>query len=230
MTNMNSNTNSNPTSNERARADDAEVAREYVPFADRGHIHGVTFDGKLVWFARNDEVVAFDPESERVAKRFPVPGANAGTAFDGKHLYQIAKTEIVVLDPADGHVVRRFSAPADGMASGMAWADGYLYIGQFHESRIHKVDAKTGEVVKTLTSDRFVTGVSCVDGQLWHGASYDDKPSELRHVALDGTVVETPRVPVEGIAGVEATGKGSFWCGGEKGTLRLVRGKRARAS
>jgi outer membrane protein assembly factor BamB len=219
------NTNMNPTSNDRTRREDAEVAREYVPFADRAHVHGVTFDGKLVWFARNDELVAFDPAADRVVKRLPVPGADAGTAFDGKHLYQLAKGEIVVLDPTDGRVVRRFRAPADGLSSGMAWADGYLFVGQFREARIHKVDARTGEVVKTLTSDRFVTGVSCVDGELWHGVSYDGKPSELRHVAADGTVMEALRVPVEGIAGVEASGDGGFWCGGEKGTLRLVRRK-----
>jgi outer membrane protein assembly factor BamB len=223
------NPSTNTTSNDRTSREDAEVAREYVPFADRGNVHGVTFDGKLVWFARNDELVAFDPAAERVVKRLPVPAADAGTAFDGEHLYQLAKGEILVLDPADGRVVRKFRAPGDGLASGMAWADGYLFIGQFRESRIHKVDAKTGEVVKTLTSDRFVTGVSCVDGELWHAVSYDDKPSELRHVAPDGTVVETLRVPVPAISGVEAAGDGDFWCGGEKGTLRLVRRKRARA-
>ena len=223
------NQNTNPTPNDRASRQDAEVAREYVPFADRGHVHGVTFDGKLVWFARNDELVAFDPTTERVVKRLPVPAANAGTAFDGKHLYQLAKNEVLVLDPADGRIVRRFRAPADGDASGMAWADGYLFIGQFRESRIHKVDAKTGEVVKTLTSDRFVTGVSCVDGELWYGVSNDDKPCELRHVAPDGAVLETLRVPVGSISGVEATRDGAFWCGGEKGTLRRVQRKRARA-
>jgi streptogramin lyase len=180
-----------------------------------------------VWFCRNDEVVAFDPETEKVVKRLPVPSANAGTAFDGEHLYQLAKGEILVLDPSDGRVVRRFRAPADGLASGMAWADGYLFIGQYHESRIHKVDPKTGEVVKTLTSDRFVTGVSCVDGALWHGASDGGKPSELRRLAGDGSVEECLRVPVAHIGGVEATPGGEFWCGGEKGTLRLVRRKRA---
>ena len=216
-------TNPNQTSDERARRGDAEVARECVPFADRGRVHGVTFDGRLVWFARDDELVAFDPAAERVVKRLSVPGADAGTAFDGKHLYQLAKNEVIVIDPTDGRVVRRFRAPADGLASGMAWADGYLFIGQFREPRIHKVDPKTGEVVKTLVSDRLVTGVSCVDGELWHGASFDGKPSELRHVAADGTVVESLRVPVQEISGVEATGDGAFWCGGEKGTLRLVR-------
>lgn len=218
-------TTTNTTANDRTRREDAEVAREYVPLADRGRVHGVTFDGKLVWFARNDEVVAFDPAADRVVKRLPVPGADAGTAFDGKHLYQLAKGEIVVLDPADGRVVRRFPAPTDGLSSGMAWADGYLFIGQFREARIHKVNAKTGEVVKTLTSDRFVTGVSCIDGELWHGVSHDGKPSELRHVAADGTVVEALRVPTEGIAGVEGSGDGGFWCGGDKGTLLLVRRK-----
>jgi hypothetical protein len=215
--------------NARQRTEDAEVAREYVPFAGgSGGVHGVTFDGKLVWFARDDEVVAFDPATEQVVKRLPVPSADAGTAFDGKHLYQLAKGEVLVLDPSDGRVVRRFRAPADGHASGMAWADGYLFIGQYHESRIHKVDAKTGEVVKTLTSDRFVTGVSCIDGALWHGASGGGKPGELRRLAADGSVEETLRVPVEQIGGVERTHDDEFWCGGEKGTLRLVRRKPAR--
>jgi hypothetical protein len=105
----------------------------------------------------------------------------------------------------------------------MAWADGYLWIGQFRESRIHKVDAKTGEVVKTLRSDRFVTGVCVVDGEVWHGASDDGKPCELRRLAADGTVEEALAVPVKSLAGVEGDGDGGFWCGGEKGTLRLIR-------
>jgi hypothetical protein len=217
-----------PIPHESARHEDAEIAREYVPFADRGTVRGVTFDGKLVWFARDDELVAFDPAAEKVVRRLPVPSADAGTAFDGEHLYQLAKGEVLVIDPNDGRVVRRFRAPEDGHASGMAWADGYLFIGQFHESRIHKVDAKTGEVVKTLTSDRFVTGVSCIDGALWHAVSNDGKPCELRRVAADGTVEESLGVPVASISGVERTRSGEFWCGGEKGTLRLVRRKRAR--
>ncbi len=206
---------------------DAEVVREYVPLED-GSVHGVTFDGKLVWYARDGELVAFDPQREKVVRRHRVPGANAGTAFDGEHLYQLAGAEIVVIDPADGRVVRRLPAPPKGANSGMAWGDGYLWIGQFRESRILKVDAKTGEVVKTLTSDRFVTGVSCVDGALWHGASHDGKPSELRRLGADGTVQETLRVPVEVISGVEAAGDGACWCGGgSKGTLRVVRRKKA---
>lgn len=217
-----------PSTSVVPRREEAEVAHEYVPFADRGYVHGVTFDGKLVWFARNDELVAFDPASEQVVRRLPVPAADAGTAFDGEHLYQLAKGEILVIEPASGQVVRRFRAPADGLPSGMAWADGYLFIGQFRESRIHKVDAKTGEVVKTLTSDRYVTGVSCVDGALWHGASNDGQPPELRRLGADGTVEESLQVPVEAISGMERTRGGEFWCGGEKGTLRLVRRKRGR--
>ena len=110
--------------NESVRREEAEVAREYVPFPDRGYAHGVTFDGHLVWFARNDEVVAFDPESEKVVRRLAVPSADAGTAFDGEHLYQLAKGEILVLDPSDGRVLRRFPAPADGLASGMTGLTG----------------------------------------------------------------------------------------------------------
>ncbi|OJY22977.1 MAG: hypothetical protein BGO98_33280 [Myxococcales bacterium 68-20] len=204
----------------------AEVVREYVPL-DEGRIHGVTFDGKLVWFARDDEIVAFDPEKEQVVRRHPVPAADAGTAFDGEHIYQLARHEILVIQPADGRIVRRLPAPGKGQDSGMAWADGHLWIGQCYGAKIHKVDAKTGEIVKTLTSDRFVTGVSCVDGALWHGASVDGKPSELRRLASDGSVEEVLSVPVESIAGVERTRDGDFWCAGERGRLRLVRRKKS---
>lgn len=202
----------------------AEIVREYLPLDD-AQIHGVTFDGKLVWFARDNELVAFDPETEKVVRRLPVPAADAGTAFDGEHIYQLAHGEILVIQPADGRIVRKLPAPAKGHASGMAWADGHLWIGQYDSSKIHKVDAKTGAIVKTLTSDRFVTGVSCVEGALWHAASGDGKPCELRRLASDGTVEESLTVPVKTIAGVEGTGNGDFWCAGEKGKLRLVRRK-----
>jgi outer membrane protein assembly factor BamB len=214
----------NETSGARAvRTGEAEVVREYVPI-DEGSVHGVTFDGTLVWFARDDELIAFDPASGKVVHRHSVPGASAGTAFDGEHLYQLAGDEIVVVRPSDGRVVRRLTAPGKGM-SGMAWGDGYLWIGQFRETRILKVDPKTGEIVKTLTSDRFVTGVSCVDGALWHGASNDGKPCELRRLGADGTVEERLTVPVNTIAGVEGANDGTFWCGGDKGRVRLVRRK-----
>ncbi len=216
------------TATQPSRSGEAEIVRELKPF-DEGAVHGVTFDGQRVWFARDGEVVALDPETDEVVKRIPVPGASAGTAFDGEHLYQLAGEQILVIRPADGRIVRKLPAPPRGSNSGMAWSDGYLWIGQFRESRINKVDARTGEVVKTLSSDRFVTGVSVVDGAVWHGASDDGKPCELRRLSSDGTVEEALQVPVSSIAGVEATKDGTFWCGGERGKLRLVRRKMNRA-
>jgi outer membrane protein assembly factor BamB len=200
----------------------ADVVRLFKPFDDDKQIHGVTFDGKLVWFARDNELVAFDPNLDKVVRKLDIPNANAGTAFDGEHLYQIANSEILVIEPSDGRIVRRLPAPGKGGDSGMAWADGHLWIGQFRESKIHKVDAKTGEVVKTLTSDRFVTGVSCVDGELWHGVSNDGGTPELRHLRADGSVEETLEVPVKAISGVERTKSGDFWCG-DRSKLHLVR-------
>jgi outer membrane protein assembly factor BamB len=205
---------------------EAEVARTYGPFGEGG-VHGVTFDGKLVWFARDNELVAFDPDTEKVVRRLAVP-ADAGTAYDGEHLYQLANAEILVIRPSDGRVLRKMPSPGKGEDSGMAYADGYLWIGQYRASKIHQVDAKTGEVVKTLSSDRFVTGVSCVDGALWHGAIGGDKPAELRRLALDGTVEEALTVQdTTHIAGVESNGHGAFWCGGAAGKLLLVREKKS---
>jgi outer membrane protein assembly factor BamB len=185
----------------------------------------VTFDGKLVWFARDGELVAFDPAAEKVVRRYEVPLAGAGTAFDGEHIYQLAQGEILVIKPEDGSIVRKLPSPGKGEDSGMAYGDGHLWVGQYRKAKIHKVNAVTGEVVKTLSSDRFVTGVSCIDGELWHGVMEDGKPSELRRLAADGTPVECLTVPVQKLAGMERTRSGDFWCAGENGKLRLVRRK-----
>lgn len=214
----------------------ARVLREYGPFGSGG-VHGVTFDGKLVWFAQDGELVAFDPETEREVRRLAVPNAAAGTAFDGEHLYQLAGAEVLVIRPSDGRVLRSIPAPEKGEDSGMAYADGFLWIGQYRAARIHQVDAKTGEVVKTLSSDRWVTGVSCVGGALWHGTGSggpgvdgsspgaEARPGELRRLAGDGTVEEVSTLPSGvGVSGVEASRDGSFWCGGgASGKLRLVK-------
>jgi len=197
----------------------AKIVRELAPI-DEAQIHGVTFDGVLVWFARANELIAFDPAAERVVKRFDVPGAAAGTAFDGTHLYQLAGPEILVVAPSDGQIVRKLPAPNRGENSGMAWADGYLWVGQYRAAKIHKVDARTGELVKTLSSDRYVTGDSCVDGALWHAVS-GNGDCEIRRLAADGTVEEVWSVPVASISGMEGSRDG-FWCGGEGGKLRLV--------
>ena len=205
------------------RSAEAQILREYGPATlGDGRVHGVTFDGKLVWFARDAELVAFDPETESIVRRLEVP-AEAGTAFDGEHLYQLAGGEVLVIQPSDGRILRKLPAPGKGAASGMAWADGYLWIGEHRAAKIHQVDATTGEVVKTLSSDRFVTGVSVVDGALWHGVSEDDGPPELRRLAPDGAVEEVWAVSdAKHVSGVESNRNGAFWCGGEGGTLRLV--------
>jgi hypothetical protein len=207
---------------------ETEVLHEWVPIAN-GKVHGVTFDGASIWFCADDKLVAIDPESGEIRRTLEVPSASAGTAFDGRHLYQLAKGEIKVIRPDDGRVVRTLPAPGKGEDSGMAWADGYLYVGQFRSSKIHKVDATTGEVVKTLTSDRFVTGVSCVDGELWHGAAMGDAPSQLRHLASDGRVLEILDVDAPMVSGIEHIGGGRFACGGESGRVRILRKSRKKS-
>lgn len=207
----------------KSKRSTAKIVGEWVP-VEGGRVHGVTFDGKLVWYARDEEIVGFDPEAGRIVRRLPVP-ADAGTAFDGEHLYQLATDEILVVAPSDGRVVRKIPAPGKGADSGLAWADGYLWVGQYKDKKILKVDAKTGEVVKTLSSDRWVTGVTCVDGAVWHGASDDQGAAELRRLGPDGAVEETIAFDDASIlvSGVESDESGGFFCGGERGKLRRVR-------
>ena len=60
----------------------AEIIREYGPFSGADSVHGITFDGRHVWFASGDKLSAFDPASGKTVRSIDV-AACAGTAFDG---------------------------------------------------------------------------------------------------------------------------------------------------
>jgi glutamine cyclotransferase len=202
----------------------AEILREYGPFPDAEKVNGVTFDGRHVWFASGDRLNAFDPASGKVARTINV-SAHAGTAFDGRHLFQIAEDRIQKIDPQTGRVLATIPAPGGGRDSGLAWAEGALWVGQYRERKIHQIDPQTGAILRTIESNRFVTGVTWVDGELWHG-TWEGDESELRRIdPQTGEVRERLALPAGvGVSGLESDGGDQFFCGGgNTGKVRAVR-------
>ncbi len=202
----------------------AEIVREYGPFPGVDGVHGVTYDGEQVWFASGDRLNALDPENGMVKRTIDV-AAHAGTAFDGRHLYQIAEKRIQKIDPTTGTVLATIPAPGDGGDSGLAWAEGSLWVGQHRARKIHQVDPQTGKVLRTIESNRFVTGVTWVDGELWHG-TWESDESELRRIdPKSGEVMERLEMPAGvGVSGLESDGGDRFFCGGgPSGKVRAVR-------
>jgi glutamine cyclotransferase len=203
----------------------AEIIREYGPFPDANHVHGVTYDGERVWFAAGDTLKAFDPSSGELLRSIDV-AADAGTAFDGRHLFQLAGDRIQKIDPKTGRLLATIPAPgSNGGHSGLAWAEGTLWIGQYRERKIHQIDPHTGAILRTIESNRFVTGVTWVDGELWHG-TWESDESELRRVdPRTGEVLETIEMPLGvNVSGLESDGADQFFCGGGRsGKIRAVR-------
>ncbi len=201
----------------------AEILGEYGPFPGVSHVHGVSYDGRNVWFAAGEKLEALDPESGTVQRSLDVP-AYAGTAFDGKHLFQIANSRIQKIDPKTGQVLSTIPAPSDN-SSGLAWAEGPLWVGQYRARKIHQIDPETGAILRTIESNRFVTGVTWVDGELWHGTLENDE-SELRRIdPQTGDVQEQLDLPGGvTVSGLESDGAGRFFCGGrDSGKVRVVR-------
>ena len=199
----------------------AEVLGEYGPFPGVDHVHGLTFDGQHVWFASGDRLNAFDPGSGKTLRVIEV-AANAGTAFDGRHLFQLAGDRIQKIDPRTGRLVGTIPAPAGG-CSGLAWAEGSLWVGQ--ERKVHQIDPDTGAILRTIESRRFVTGVTWVDGELWHG-TWEAGESDVRRIdAETGEVMEILQMPPGmGVSGLESDGADRFFCGGgNSGKVRVVR-------
>jgi glutamine cyclotransferase len=210
--------------NPQATPRPAEIVREYGPFTGVDRVHGVTHDGQRVWAATGASIIAFDPESGEATRTLACAG-DAGTAFDGIHLYQIAEQRIDKIDPANGKVLASIPAPGHGSDSGLTWAEGSLWVGQYRDRKIHQVDPATGAVIRTIESNRFVTGVTWVDGELWHG-TWEAEESEIRRIdPASGAVLERLEMPPGiGVSGLESDGAELFYCGGgASGKVRAVR-------
>jgi glutamine cyclotransferase len=187
-------------------------------------VHGVTYDGEHVWLAAGETLKAFDSVSGTMMRSIDVAG-HAGTAFDGKYLFQLAEDRIQKIDPRSGRVVATIPAPGGGGDSGLTWAEGTLWVGQYRDRKIHQVDPETGAILRTIESDRFVTGVTWVDGELWHG-TWEGDESDLRRVdPRTGEILERIEMPAGAIVtGLESDGGDQFFCGGgSSGTVRSVR-------
>ncbi len=202
----------------------AEIIREYGPFPGVERVAGVSYDGQNVWFASGEQLNALDPEQGQVKRAIDV-AAHAGTAFDGQHLYQIAENRIQKIDPATGKVLATIPAPGNGGDSGMAWAEGSLWVGEYRARKIHQIDPETGKVLRSIESSRFVTGVTWIDGELWH-ATWEGDGSDLRRIdPQSGEPLERLDMPAGiGVSGLESDGSDQFFCGGgNSGKVRAVR-------
>jgi len=201
----------------------AEIVREYA-FAGADKIAGITHDGRNVWAATGGKLIAFDPESGKPTRTLEC-ACDAGTAFDGKYLYQIAEARIDKIDPASGDVVASIPAPGKGGDSGMAWAEGSLWVGNYRDRKIHQIDPVTGRIIRSIESNRFVTGVTFVDGEMWHG-TWENDESEIRRIdPKSGAVLERLEMPRgAGVSGLESDGADLFYAGGgSSGKVRAVR-------
>ena len=209
----------------------AEVVREYGPFPGASRVNGVTFDGRRVWIATGDRLQALEPESGEIVRALPV-ASDAGTAFDGRYLFQLSEGHIQKIDPESGAILSTIPAPGGGRDSGLAWAEGTLWVGQYLDRKIHQIDPRTGAILRTIESNRFVTGVSWVDGELWHG-TWEAGASELRQVEPEsGEVLARLTMPAgTNVSGLEADGGEVFYAGGGgSGRLRAVRRSRRKAA
>jgi glutamine cyclotransferase len=202
----------------------AEIVREYGPFPGADSVAGVTHDGQRVWAATGTRLIAFDPASGEPTRTLDCT-CDAGTAFDGNYLYQIAEKRIDKIDPANGNVLASIPAPGNGNDSGLTWAEGSLWVGQHRDRKIHQIDPATGAIIRTIESNRFVTGVTWVDGELWHG-TWEGDESDIRRIdPKSGAVLERLEMPPgTAVSGLESDGADLFYCGGGgSGKVRAVR-------
>lgn len=205
-------------------ASTAEIVREYGPYPGIQQIHGVSFDGQRIWAATGTKLITLDPKSGQITHTLD-RACDAGTAFDGTHLYQIAEDHIYKIDPSNNKVVSSIPAPGQGYDSGLTWAEGSLWVGQYQDRKIHQIDPATGAIIRTIESNRFVTGVTWIDNELWHG-TWEGDVSDIRRIdPKNGAVLERLEMPLGvDVSGLESDGADLFYSGGgASGKVRAVR-------
>jgi hypothetical protein len=98
------------------------------------------------------------------------------------------------IDPKTGRVLSTIPAPAGG-CSGLAWAEGTLWVVQHRDRKIHQIDPQTRAILRSIETNRFVTGVTWIDGELWHG-TWEGEESDLRRAdPRTGEVLERVEMP-----------------------------------
>jgi glutamine cyclotransferase len=98
-------------------------------------------------------------------------------------------------------------------------------VGQHRDRKIYQIDPDNGAIIRTIESNRFVTGVTWVDGELWHG-TWEGNESDVRRInPQSGAVLERLELPSgTGVSGLESDGADLFYCGGgASGKVRAVR-------
>ena len=186
-------------------------------------------DGHNVWFASGDKLNALDPESGKTVRTIDV-AAHAGTAFDGQHLFQLSENRIQKIDPKSGRVLATIPAPGDGGDSGLAWAEGSLWVGQYREKqdppdRSRDRSDPAHHRIQSLRHRRHLGR-----RRAWHG-TWEGDESELRRIdPQTGEVLESSRCRRSGVSGLESDGGDRFFCGGgPSGKVRAVSAGRGEA-
>ena len=126
--------------------------------------------------------------------------------------------------PSTAATCTRSRTAASSGGAGLTWAEGSLWIGQHRARKIHRLDPETGAILNTIESKRFVTGVTWLNGELWH-ATWENEQSDLRRVdPCTGDVLQTVDMPPGVlVSGLESDGIDRFYCGGGgSGKIRVV--------
>lgn len=202
---------------------EARIERVIRPDPRVEAVHGVTWDGRLIWAAVGDQIVGLDPETGQAVAAVTV-AAMAGTAFDGQRIFQLAGGRIRVIDPVTGEVERELPAPPGNDCSGMAWSEGSLWIGQYRGRQILQVDPADGAILRQIEVGRMVTGVTWSEHQIWHGSWDGERGAVHRIDPATGREQETRRLP-KGVhvSGIESDGQGRLFCGaGAEAVINVV--------
>ena len=176
-----------------------------------------------IWIATGDTLNAIDPASGKTVRKLDVP-AHAGTAFDGQHLFQISGDRIQKVDPDTGRVVATIPTP-EGGASGMAWAEGTLWVGQHRKRKIHQVDPQTGAILRTIEFEplRHRRHLGRRRTLARHLGSREKRTASDRSAERRGPGAARHASRVDRV-GLESNGSDTFFCGGgSSGKVRAVR-------
>ncbi|MCA8963669.1 MAG: hypothetical protein KDC48_02220 [Planctomycetes bacterium] len=143
---------------------------EPVVLPGEGPIRGLAHVDGLVWLARGDALLAFDPASGKVVRQRSLPAGLLGLAADERFLYVLEKDAVTLFDPLALEPMRSLPLPeheADGPARAICCRGDQVCVA--FGRRIVAIDRRSGEVHELPPGPTGMQWLACDGKALWGG-------------------------------------------------------------
>ncbi|MEP7168938.1 MAG: T9SS type A sorting domain-containing protein [Bacteroidota bacterium] len=168
-----------------------------------GWAAGLAFDGTYFYASDNNSAFIYKYDINGIpAGTLPNPGSGSITGgdldFDGTYLWFIVENNGILfkMDPVSGTVISQYNLPTTNISDpdnfGCAWDNGYIWITEYVDQTLMRIDAATGTLVDSFAIHREVLPLKIINNNLYGLELFGPSGNQLLHFdKSNGAVIDS---------------------------------------